>query len=251
MHFERRSQWSGELGREMAFNVYGHAGKPIIVFPSSGGSQNEYGDFGMIEACREFIDRGVVRFYTPDSYDSESWLSGYKSGHDMALAHDAYDRYIINEFVPLIRYESGWTGGMMATGCSMGGYHTINFALRHPDLFDVAVALSGVYDARFFTGDYHGDEVIYHNSPLDYLWNQEDAWFIDHYRNNRFIVAVGQGAWEEPHVSDTRALERAFQAKSLPAWFDYWGEDVAHDWPWWRIQMPYFLTSLEADGYLG
>lgn len=44
MHFERRNHWSGELGKEMFFNVYGHAGKPIIVFPSSGGSQNEYGD---------------------------------------------------------------------------------------------------------------------------------------------------------------------------------------------------------------
>ena len=42
MHFESRSHWSGELGREMYFNVYGHAGKPIIVFPSSGGNQNEY-----------------------------------------------------------------------------------------------------------------------------------------------------------------------------------------------------------------
>ena len=37
MHFESRSHWSGELGREMYFNVYGHTGKPIIVFPSSGG----------------------------------------------------------------------------------------------------------------------------------------------------------------------------------------------------------------------
>lgn len=251
MHFEQRSHWSSELGKEMAFNVYGHAGKPVIVFPSSGGSQNEYADFGMIEACSDFINRGLVTFYTPDSYDSESWLNFNKSGHDMALAHNAYDRYIINELVPLIRHESGWSGGMVATGCSMGGYHTINFAFRHPDLFDVAVALSGVYDVRFFTGEYHGDEVIYHNSPLDYLWNQEDCWFIDHYRKNRFIVAVGQGAWEEPHVSDTRALERAFQAKSLTGWFDYWGEDVAHDWPWWRIQMPYFLTNLEADGLLG
>ena len=78
MHFERRSHYSGYLGREMNFNVYGHAGKPIVVFPSSGGSQNEYADFGMIEACQSFIDRGLVRFYTPDSVDAESWLSPLK-----------------------------------------------------------------------------------------------------------------------------------------------------------------------------
>ncbi len=194
MHFERRNHWSGELGKEMFFNVYGHAGKPIIVFPSSGGSQNEYGDFGMIEVCQNFINRGLVRFYTPDSYDNESWFNTWKTGHDKALAHEGYDRYIVNELVPLIRYESNWQGGMLASGCSMGAFHAVNFALRHPDLFDVAVALSGVYDARFFTGDYNGDLAVYYNSPIDYLWNQEDDWFLDHYRHNRFIVAVGQGA---------------------------------------------------------
>ncbi|MEE6069469.1 transposase, partial [Avibacterium paragallinarum] len=50
MFFERRHHWSGELGREMPFNVYGHSGKPVIVFPSSGGNENEYGNFGMIDA---------------------------------------------------------------------------------------------------------------------------------------------------------------------------------------------------------
>lgn len=36
MFFEARHHWSGELGREMPFNVYVHSGKPVIVFPSSG-----------------------------------------------------------------------------------------------------------------------------------------------------------------------------------------------------------------------
>ncbi len=238
MHFERRSHWSGELGREMHFNVYGHAGKPVIVFPSSGGNQNEYANFGMI------------KFYTPDSYDSQSWLATWKSGHDMAQAHDAYDRYIVNELVPLIRHESQWNEAMVATGCSMGAYHTINFALRHPDLFNIAIALSGVYDARFFTNEFHGDPAVYFNSPIDYLWNQHDSWFLDHYRQNHYIVAVGQGAWEEQHVADTRRLEEAFNGKSILGWFDYWGHDMAHDWPLWRQQMPYFLGKLEEQGII-
>ena len=137
---------------------------------------------------------------------------------------------------------------MIATGCSMGAFHTVNFALRHPDLFDVSIALSGVYDARFFTGEFYGDPVVYYNSPIDYLWNQEDSWFLDRYRENRFIVAVGQGAWEGPHIADTKRLEEVFAAKSVPGWCEYWGNDVAHDWEWWRVQMPYFLGKLEEEG---
>lgn len=229
MHFERKSHYSGNLNREMYFNVYGHAGKPIIVFPSSGGSQNEYADFGMIEACRYFIDRGLVKFYTPEAIDKESWMANYKSPHDMAETHNRYDNYIVTEFVPLIRYESNWGGPMIATGCSMGEFHTVNFALRHPYIFDISIALSGVYDVRFFTGDFYGDQAAYFNSPVDYLSNMEDSWFMDKYRQNNFIVCVGQGAWEEPHVASTRHLERVFTAKGIPAWFDYWGHDVEHD----------------------
>ncbi|QEY24436.1 esterase family protein [Neisseria animalis] len=250
MHFEQRSHWSGELGREMYFNVYGHAGKPVIVFPSSGGNQNEYGNFGVIDACRSFIERGLLKFYTPDSIDKESWLADYKSGHDMAMAHNAYDRYIVNELVPLIRHESQWSGAMMATGCSMGAFHTVNFALRHPDLFDTAIALSGVYDARFFSGEFYGDPEVYTNSAIDFLWGQQDAWFLEHYRRNHFIIAVGQGAWEEQHVADTRRLQEAFAGKSIEGWFDYWGHDMAHDWPLWRKQMPYFLGKLEEQNLL-
>ena len=51
MNIEHLSHYSGNLGREMALNRYGHAGLPIVVFPSSGGTHNEYYDFGMIDAC--------------------------------------------------------------------------------------------------------------------------------------------------------------------------------------------------------
>ena len=98
MQFERRSHYSGHLNREMHFNVYGHAGKPVIVFPSSGGSQNEFADFGMIAACQSFIDRGLVKIYTPDSLDNESWLATNRSPHDIGETHNQYDRYIVEDF---------------------------------------------------------------------------------------------------------------------------------------------------------
>ena len=77
----------------------------------------------------------------------------------------------------------------------MGAYHALNFFLQHPDVFNKVVALSGVYDARFFVGEFGGDEAIYKNSPSDYIWNQNDGWFIDRYRQAEIIVCTGLGAW--------------------------------------------------------
>jgi len=133
---------------------------------------------------------------------------------------------------------------MMATGCSMGGYHSFNIFLQHPDVFDKVIALSGVYDARFFVGEYGNDELIYRNSPSDNIWTQNDGWFIDHYRKADIIVCTGLGPWEHDGLPSFFNLKKAFEEKNIPAWFDVWGEDVAHDWPWWRIQMPYFLEKL-------
>lgn len=64
------------------------------------------------------------------------------------------------------------------------------------------------------------------------------------------MIAVGQGAWEEQHIEDTRRLQEAFNAKGIDAWFDYWGFDIDHDWPTWRKQMPYFLGKLEEQGII-
>lgn len=234
------SFYSQSLNREMNFQKYGYAGKTILVFPSSGGSSYEFADFDMIDACQSFIDRGLLQFYTADSYDNDSWLNLELSGHEKVEAHVRYEAYILHELIPYIAYDSQWYGKIAVTGCSMGAFHAINFALRHPDVFDLSIAMSGVYDVRFFTGEFGEDVAVYYQSPLDYLPHTNDAWYLDQYR----LVAVGQGAWEGPHIVDTRKLEHVFQEKDIPGWFDYWGPDVAHDWPWWQKQLPYFLTAL-------
>mgnify|MGYP000079574190 CR=1 FL=1 len=60
MHVEYHKWWSPSLGQEMELKVYGHYGKPAIVFPAQGGRFYEYEDFGMVQAVRSFI--GVVNY---------------------------------------------------------------------------------------------------------------------------------------------------------------------------------------------
>ncbi|VJF89456.1 esterase superfamily protein [Streptococcus pneumoniae] len=74
---------------------------PVVVFASSGGSHNEYYDFGMIDACASFIEEGRVQFFTLSSVDSESWLATWKNAHDQAEMHRAYERYVIEEAILL------------------------------------------------------------------------------------------------------------------------------------------------------
>jgi len=243
MNVEYHRWWSRSLGQDMELKVYGHAGKPVVVFPCQGGRFFEYEDFGMVEACRSFIEAGAVTFFTVDGVDGQSWTNREAHPADRARRHNDYDRYVVEEVAPFIRTLRPQASGALATGCSMGAYHSANFFFRHPDIFDAVIALSGVYQLTDFVGDYLDDNV-YFNSPLMYLPGLSDPWYLERYRRSQIVVCVGQGAWEDGMLADTRALQAILASKGIPAWIDFWGHDVNHDWPWWRRQMPYFLGKL-------
>ncbi|MBQ4360535.1 MAG: esterase family protein [Proteobacteria bacterium] len=242
MKKEYHRWFSPSLGEDMELNVYGHAGKPVLVFQSSGGSYYEFEDFGMVGAVERFIDEGRIMLFTVGSADNESWLNKSVHPAERARRHNDYDAYIIHEVAPFIYNMSG-RGDILATGCSLGGYHAMNFFLRHPDVFNAVIALSGCYQLSYFVGDYCDDNV-YFNSPLLYLPNCSDPWFINRYRNSQIIACCGRGAWEDEMIHDTGELSRIFREKDIPAWCDFWGTDVNHDWNWWRVQLPYFLDFI-------
>ena len=106
MNIEYRSFYSSNLNREMPVKIYGHAGKPMLVFPSSGGSFHEYEDFGMIDAIWPFIENGEITVYAASSVDGDSWLNYEMHSHDKAVVHNSYDHYIIDELLPLTKYPS-------------------------------------------------------------------------------------------------------------------------------------------------
>jgi esterase/lipase superfamily enzyme len=244
MHVEYHKWWSPNLAQNMELKVYGHYGKPMIVFPAQGGRFYEFEDFGMIDACRSFVDGGKIKVFTVESVDNQSWANWGAHPADRARRHEDYDRYITQEVVPFARQHCGETDQkFLTTGCSMGGYHAGNFFFRHPDVFDGMICLSGLFQLHMFIGDYSDDNVFF-NSPLYYLPSLADPWYLDQYRRSRIVVCVGQGAWEEPMLADARALQRILAEKNVPAWIDFWGHDVNHDWPWWRKQLPYFLGKI-------
>lgn len=244
MKVEYYKIWSAFLSRDMEFKVYGHAGRPVIVFPSACGRFYEFEDFGMIEAIRSFIEQGKVQVYAIDSIDCEAWLAQWMHPGDRGARHLQYERYVLEEIVPFIRSQSGLSDGYLTTGCSMGAYHAANFFFKYPNVFGGVIALSGLYGPRYFVGDYMDDNV-YFNFPLCYLPNLDDAEYVARYRKSDIIICTGRGTWEEDSLRETRALEDDLKALGVTAWVDYWGEDVNHDWPWWRKQLPYFLDRLD------
>ncbi len=62
-------------GRAFEMLVFGHAGWPVILFPTSQVRYYEYKDFRLVEAAASLVDAGRVKLYCPDGIDAESWYN--------------------------------------------------------------------------------------------------------------------------------------------------------------------------------
>ena len=243
MQIEYIREYSPILDREVEFKRYGYSGKPVLVFPSQDGNCNQYEEFGMIDVLSDFIEQGKIQVFCVGSIDLESWSDLNGNPRYRIEMQERWFEHICYEMVPRIQYIS-WRSDIIVTGCSMGGSHAGILFFRRPDLFDTLISLSGQFDARMFFGNYM-DDLVYNNSVVDFLkdmpWNHP---YLDLYRQKNIIICIGQGAWEGELLPSNRELDRILCEKQVPAWFDYWGFDVAHDWPWWRIQIRYFMEHI-------
>jgi esterase/lipase superfamily enzyme len=213
----------------MELLAYGDKGFPLVVFPTSGGRFWEYEERGMIHTLHPKIERGELQVVAADTIDRESFYNRTIHPADKMRRQNAFDAYCALELAPFVRDRTSWPQ-MAATGCSLGGYHAINFAMRHPDIVTYVVSMSGGFDIpkRFLDGHY--DQNAYFHSPLDYLPGLTDAWFLDRFRNNYYVLATGQF---DPLLDQSVRLDAIFDSKAIPHVLDVW-DGFGHDWPWWQ-----------------
>ena len=245
MRIEYHRHYSGYLGREMEFKVYGHGGKPVLFIPCQGGRFVDFENFHMVDYWANWIEEGVCTIYSIDTIDNETYANKEGDPRWRIEQHERWYNYVVEEMVPTIHHMTGSVLPIMLFGASMGAMHAGNLFFRRPDLFGSVFAISGIYESEDSFGGYM-DDLLYRNTPCAYIPNM--AWdhpYIDMYNNSKMLFVVGQGAWEDVLLASTRNLQRVCENKGIHAQFEYWGHDVNHDWPWW-----YKMVELYAPQFL-
>ncbi len=214
----------------MELLVFGHAGEPVVVLPSSCGRFFEWEDFGVVGSLRHKLDEGRLQLFCVDSVDAESW---YNKGVHPAVRiarDDQYDRYLVHEVVPLVAGKNGRP--ITLAGASFGGYHAVDKGLRHPDVFHKVLSMSGAYDMKSFL-DGHSDLGSYLHQPFEYLPDLSEPWFLEKLRQQCIILAVGD---QDFLLGQNQGLSALLHHKGIPNVLDVWGGYV-HDWPAWKAML--------------
>src|SRR5437764_4417598 len=99
---ERRttSWFSPNLQMEMPLVAYGHAGRPLLMFPTAAADYLEYERFHLVDAIAPFIDAGRVRAYSINSVNRYALMNEQAPPWVKAELLSKYDRYVVDEVLP-------------------------------------------------------------------------------------------------------------------------------------------------------
>ena len=224
-------------------SAYGHWGRPVLVFPAEAGDAGEFERRGMVSAVGDLLEAGRVKLYCVDSFDHESWSNRAIALEERARRHGIYEAWILGEVVPFVRADCGGAGELIACGVSLGAFHAANFALKRADIFPLAIGLSGNYDPAAWDGWGERGDAVYFNNPMDYVAHLEGDHLDWLRRQVSLLLVCGQGQWEDTTgaLESTRRFAALLAGKDIRCELDVWGDDVAHDWPWWRRQLAHHL----------
>jgi esterase/lipase superfamily enzyme len=242
MNREYHKWFSPHLQREMELLVFGHAGARTLVFPTRDGRFFDYENWGLVHALQPQLENGYIQLFCVDSIDAESFYCFWCRPEDRMVRHLQYESYLLGEVLPFSARKNP-SPFLIAHGCSLGAYHAVNIAFRHPERFGKVVALSGRYDLTTSVGSFRGlfdghyDQAIYDNTPSHFIPRMTDPGLLALFRRMEIVLVIGE---EDAFLENNRRLSNALWDKGIGHAFHIW-QGEAHKARDWRHMVSLYL----------
>ncbi len=214
--------------------VFGHAGFPVLIFPTRMARFFDYENWGVIDALQKRLMAGNFKLYCIDSHDQFSFYNKELPPARRIAEHTQYEHYILKEVIPFIQRQHAGER-MHVAGCSLGAFHAVNLACRHPQLFSRVIAMSGRYDLtrplRFFDDLLEGywDQDVYYHMPGQFIPNMRKDEMPEGLQDLEFIFTIGL---EDAFLESNKQVTHALQALDIPTIL-FLREGEAHKARYW------------------
>ncbi|MFA9391798.1 MAG: alpha/beta hydrolase [Prolixibacteraceae bacterium] len=173
-----------------------------------------------------------------------------------------YEDFFLQEFIPFIektyraRTESRYRG---IAGLSMGGYGTLNYALKYPEKFAAAVAFSAAIFSEEDIMSVDEQEWQRIHKSLFGPYQEGAARLTEHYRlNNAFDITKTKGAdayrglrlmmdcGDDDFLTNDNCLLH-IELTKMGIKHEFRMSDGAHNWTYWRTGLPDALKFIGAS----
>ncbi|MFL5318567.1 MAG: esterase family protein [Myxococcaceae bacterium] len=223
----------------MSLVRWGHAGVPVLLFPTAGGDAEEVERWQMMKVLAPLLDAGKIRVYSCDNVAGKAMIEQEGSPLHRQWVLNQFHQYVRHEVVPAIRTDTKQPDiEIIAAGASIGAFHAAAMVCRFPDVFSRAIAMSGTFDLRRFFGTDHFGHDFYVSSPVHFLKNLSGP-HLEKLQTRFILLPSGEGKAED--ISESWRLARELGAKRVPNRVDSWGKQTPHDWMTWREMLPKYL----------
>lgn len=185
---------------------------------------------------------------TPDG--NNGWYTD-----SVGAPNDKFESYIVKELIPEIERDFRVVadrGHRMIAGLSMGGYGSIKFGLKYPDMFSMVGSFSGALGAASFTEKNAGVNI---GRAIDQIYGPEGS----ETRSSNDIFKIVRDAapdrvkampfiyqscgTEDFLIGNNRDFLALMNEKKLA--HEYREHPGVHDWVFWNDQVREFLAVAE------
>ncbi len=235
------SRWhSQHVEQEIQLVRWGRMGTPVMLFPTAGGDAEEVERFNLIGALAPLIEAGRIKVYSTDSLAGKAWISKQHSVDFCSRLQNMFDALIYREIGPAIREDCRTPEiEIIAAGASIGAFNAVASICRHPDMFKMAIAMSGTYDlSRYLEGGFPQD--FYFCSPLHFLPGLQGS-LLEMLQKRLILMPSGEGDYED--IGESWRMASVLGDKGIPNRVDSWGVEYRHDWETWREMLPKYLAE--------
>ena len=174
------------------------------------------------------------------------------------VAKDKYESYIVKELIPEIdknfRTNSTRDGRIMA-GLSMGGYGSLKFGLKYPEMFTLVGSFSGALGVASWTKAVTGSIGGAVATSVPSVYGADDS--QSRQDNDIFKIAKALPAdkvkqlpfiyldcgTEDLLIANARDFSAILMEKKIP--HEYLQRPGAHTWQYWEAQIQEFLRLSE------
>ncbi len=233
--------YSSILSRELDVLHFGTWGYPMLLFPTSGGRFYDLEDQGIIAGLRSHLEQGYLQIFCLETLDQETLDARSLPIQQRRDRWLALERHWVEEFIPYA-IQQAQNNFLVAAGCSLGGTHALNLALRHPQLVRRCLALAGPHDlanaAPLFSDYSHQDRdrELYFINPVAYMSNMNQGQWQQLGGDQLDIKLLT--AHRDICLWDNLRLAEIFNRNGIRHQLEVWEGD--HDWPVWRAQLKTF-----------